>query len=227
MNRLTRLTNILLYLQTKRVVTAQELAHKFDITQRTVYRDIRVLEEAGVPIIGTAGKGYSLIDGYRMPPVMFTQQEINALLTAQQYFQNKADKSTYHELTNAITKVKAIIRYSEKEKAEKLENRLYVFPNDETTETNLLSTIQVAIINCQVLKIKYYAHYSETVADRCVEPLGIYSTKGNWIVVAFCRLRNELREFRIDRVLNLTVTADRFPECDFTLEKYFRSFCEE
>ncbi|MDR0332956.1 MAG: YafY family transcriptional regulator [Dysgonamonadaceae bacterium] len=227
MNRLTRLTNILLHLQSKRIATAQELADKFDITQRTVYRDIRVLEEAGVPIIGTAGKGYSLIDGYRIPPVMFTQQEINALLTAQQYFQNKADKSTYHELTNAITKIKAIIRYSEKEKAEKLENRLYVFSNHETNETNHLSTIQLAITNCQVLKIKYYAHYSETVAERCVEPLGIYSTSGNWIVVAFCRLRNEMRSFRIDRMLDLIVTADTFPEHDFTLEKYFNSFREE
>ena len=224
MNRLTRLTNILLHLQSKHLVTAQELAEKFDITQRTVYRDVRILGEAGVPIIGTAGKGYSLMDGYRIPPVMFTQQEINALITAQQYFQNKADKSTYHELTNAITKVKAIIRYSEKEKAEKLENRLYVLSSDETNETNLLSTIQLAITDCQVLKIKYYTHYTESVADRSIEPLGIYSTKGNWIVIAFCRLRNELRSFRIDRMLNLVVTGERFPESDFTLEGYFNSF---
>jgi len=124
MIRLTRLTNILLHLQSKQVVTAQELAEKFGITQRTVYRDIKVLSEAGVPVVGSAGKGYSLVDGYRVPPVVFTQQEINALLTAQQYFQNKADKSTYNELTNAITKIKAIIRYSEKAKAEKLEKRL-------------------------------------------------------------------------------------------------------
>ena len=87
MTRLTRLTNILLHLQSRRVVTAQELADKFGIAQRTVYRDIRALEEAGVPVIGEVGRGYSLADGYRIPPVMFTQQEVNALLTAQQYFQ--------------------------------------------------------------------------------------------------------------------------------------------
>jgi predicted DNA-binding transcriptional regulator YafY len=224
MTRLIRLTNILLHLQSKQLVTAQELANKFDITERTVYRDIRVLEEAGVPIIGKAGKGYSLIDGYRMPPVMFTQQEINALLTAQHYFQNKADTSTYHELTNAITKVKAIIRFSEKEKAEKLEKRLYVHSNEEASETNLLSTIQLAITDCRVLKIKYHAHYSDTVADRCIEPLGIYSTRGNWIVVAFCRLRNELREFRMDRMLSLSVMVETFVESDFTLEGYFSLF---
>ena len=87
MTRLTRLTTILLHLQSKRVVTAQELADRFDVTQRTIYRDVRALEEAGVPIVGEAGRGYSLVEGYRVPPVMFTEQEINALLTAQQYFQ--------------------------------------------------------------------------------------------------------------------------------------------
>jgi predicted DNA-binding transcriptional regulator YafY len=80
------------------VITAQELADRFGITQRTVYRNIRALEEAGVPVSGEAGKGYSLVDGYRVPPVMFTEQEINALLTAQQYFQKNADKSAYNDL---------------------------------------------------------------------------------------------------------------------------------
>jgi len=209
------------------VVTAQELADKFNITQRTVYRDIRALEEAGVPIIGEVGKGYSLSDGYRIPPVMFTQQEINALLTAQQYFQKNADKSAYNDLTNVVTKIKAIIRYSEKEKAEKLEERLHIFSNDQTNETNLLSTIQLAITNCWVLKIKYHTFYSDTVSIRLVEPLGVYLTKGNWIMVAFCRLRNDLREFRIDRILNLTTTTDTFLDRLFSLEDYFSSLCEK
>jgi predicted DNA-binding transcriptional regulator YafY len=227
MTRLTRLANILLHLQSKRVVTAQELADKFSITQRTIYRDIRVLEEAGVPIIGEAGKGYSLADGYRIPPVMFTQQEINALLTARQYFQKNADKSAYNDLTSAITKIKAIIRYSEKEKAEKLEERLYIFSNEQTNETNSLSTIQLAITDCRALKIKYHTFYSDIVADRFVEPLGVYLYKGNWIMVAFCRLRNELREFRIDRILNLVITTDIFPDRLFSLEEYFISHYEQ
>jgi predicted DNA-binding transcriptional regulator YafY len=167
------------------------------------------------------------VDGYRIPPVMFTEQEINALLTAQQYFQKNADKSAYRDLTNVVTKIKAIIRYSEKEKAEKLEDRLYVFSNDKTNETNLLSTIQLAITNCRALKIKYHAAYTDTVTDRTIEPLGVYLYKGNWIVVAHCRLRNELRDFRIDRMLSLTVTTDTFPDRTFSLEAYFQSFCEK
>ena len=227
MKRLTRLTTILLHLQSKRVVTAQELADRFGITQRTVYRDIRALEEAGVPVIGEAGKGYSLVEGYRVPPVMFTEQEINALLTAQQYFQKNADKSAYNDFVNVVTKIKAIMRYSEKEKAEKLENRLYIFSNDQTNETNLLPTIQLSITNCRALKIKYHAGYTDTVTDRIIEPLGVYLYKGNWIVVAHCRLRNDFREFRIDRILNLIVTTDTFPDRIFSLEEYFKSLCEK
>ena len=225
MTRLSRLTTILLHLQSKRVVTAQELADRFDITQRTIYRDIRALEEAGVPIIGEAGKGYSLVEGYRVPPVMFTEQEINALLTAQQFFQKNADKSAYNDFENVVTKIKAIMRYPEKEKAEKLEDRLYVFSNDQTNETNLLSTIQLSITNCRVLKIKYHANHNDTVTDRFIEPFGVYLYKENWIVVAHCRLRNEFREFRIDRILNLTVTTDTFPDRNLTLEEYYQSLC--
>jgi len=227
MTRLTRLTTILLHLQSKRVVTAQELADRFDITQRTIYRDIRALEEAGVPIIGEAGKGYSLVEGYRVPPVMFTEQEINALLTAQQYFQKNADKSAYNDFANVVTKIKAIMRYSEKEKAEKLEDRLYIFSNEQINETNLLSTIQLSITNCRVLKIKYHAIHSDTITDRQIEPFGVYLYKENWIVVAYCRLRNEFREFRIDRILNLTVTTDTFPDRNLTLEEYYQSLYEK
>ena len=227
MTRLIRLTTILLHLQSKRVVTAQELADRFDITQRTVYRDIRALEEAGVPIIGEAGRGYSLVDGYRVPPVMFTEQEINALLTAQQYFKKNADKSAYSDFANVVTKIKAIMRYPEKEKAEKLEDRLYIHSSDQTCETGLLSTVQLSITNCRVLKIKYRAIHNDTVTDRFIEPFGVYLYRENWIMVAHCRLRNGFREFRIDRILDLTVTADTFPDRNLTLEEYYKSVCEK
>jgi predicted DNA-binding transcriptional regulator YafY len=156
MKRLSRLTNILLQLQSKRVVTSQELADKFDISQRTVYKDIRALEEAGVPIIGEAGTGYCLMDDYRIPPVMFTEQEINALLTAQQYFQTNSDKSVSDNIENLVTKIKAILKYSAKEKTEIIEHRVKIFTNVQKTKTNLLSNIQSAIINSIALKIKYH-----------------------------------------------------------------------
>jgi predicted DNA-binding transcriptional regulator YafY len=80
MNRIDRLTAILVQLQSKKVVKAHEIADRFEISLRTVYRDVRALEEAGIPIGAEAGKGYFILDGYHLPPVMFSQQEANALV---------------------------------------------------------------------------------------------------------------------------------------------------
>lgn len=223
MKRLSRLTNILLRLQAGRLVKAEELAEKFNITKRTVYRDIRVLEEAGVPIIGVAGRGYTIMEGYRIPPVMFSQQEINALLTSLKHFKTNADVSAYNDLESLVTKIKAILRFSDKEKIEKMESRLYIYSDLNPKETKLLSIIQLAISDCRVLKIKYYSAMSDETLDRIVEPLAVYNTSGNWIMIAFCRLREGLRQFRLDRVLNLNTTTEIFPDQNFSIVEYFNS----
>lgn len=82
--RLSRLTAILLQLQTQRIITAPALADKFNISVRTIYRDIKALEQAGVPILTEEGKGYTLMEGYKVPPVMFTESQANALILAEQ-----------------------------------------------------------------------------------------------------------------------------------------------
>jgi predicted DNA-binding transcriptional regulator YafY len=79
--RISRLTAIITQLQTKRLVTAPELASKFSVSVRTIYRDIRALEQAGIPIYVEEGKGYRIMEHYRLPPVMFTESEANALIT--------------------------------------------------------------------------------------------------------------------------------------------------
>ena len=80
MNRLDRLTAILIQLQTKRIVKAEEVAERFEISLRTVYRDVRSLMEAGVPIVSEAGEGYYIVDGFHLPPIMFNQEEASAML---------------------------------------------------------------------------------------------------------------------------------------------------
>jgi predicted DNA-binding transcriptional regulator YafY len=227
MTRLTRLTNILLHLQARRVVTSQELADKFGISQRTVYRDIKALEEAGVPIIGEAGTGYSLMDDYRIPPVMFTEQEINALLTAQKLLQKNSDKSVSKYIESVVTKVKAILRLTAKEKAEKLEQRVHVFSDEKTPATDFLSGIQSAIVNTWVLKIRYHTIYSDAVTERFIEPLAVYFTKEKWLLIAYCRSRKDLREFRIDRILDLRITSDTFTNRNFSFEDYMNQLSEK
>src|SRR3982750_4566070 len=115
MNRIDRLAAILLQLQSRRVVKARELAEKFSLSLRTVYRDVKALEEAGVPIIGEAGTGYSLMEGYKLPPVMFNQEEATALLTASKLVQSKTDAGIFKHYASALDKIKAVLRHSEKD----------------------------------------------------------------------------------------------------------------
>ena len=141
--RLSRLTAILIQLQAKRMVTANELARKFGVSARTIYRDIKALEQAGVPIITEEGKGFSLLEGYRLPPVMFTESEANALITAEQLVLQNRDSSFIKEYTEAINKIKAVLLYATKEKVELLSSRIAVSPAIPHTNTsNSLTLVQ-------------------------------------------------------------------------------------
>src|SRR5690606_26055485 len=111
--RLSRLTAILTQLQTKRLLTATNLADKFNVSVRTIYRDIRALEQAGVPIITEEGKGYSLMEGYKVPPVMFTESQANALILAEQLVLKNKDTSFIKDYTEAIDKIKAVLKQTE------------------------------------------------------------------------------------------------------------------
>lgn len=108
--RLARLTAILTQLQSKNLVTARELANKHSVSIRTIYRDVRTLENSGIPIITEEGKGYSILEGYKIPPVMFTEEEANALITAEQIINNNTDKSFTELYSSATTKIKAVLR---------------------------------------------------------------------------------------------------------------------
>jgi predicted DNA-binding transcriptional regulator YafY len=227
MSRLIRLTNILLQLQSKRIVTSKEVADKFGISQRTVYRDIKALEHAGVPVVGEAGTGYWLKDDYRIPPTMFTEQEVNALLTAQQYFKRNSDQSLLVSIGDLVTKIKAMLKYSVKEKTEKLEQRLLIMPGHQTVKTNQISSIQSAIANSQIVSLKYHAIYSDAISTREVEPLAVCYTRDKWLMIGYCRMRQALREFRVDRMIHLTVTDKIFPERHFSFEEYVKQIIEK
>src|SRR5699024_7123202 len=121
--RLSRLTAILTQLQTKRLLTATALADKFSVSIRTIYRDIRALEQAGVPIITEDGKGYTLMEGYRVPPVMFTEAQANALITAELLVLKNKDASFIKDYSEAIDKIKSVLKYSIKDKANLLAER--------------------------------------------------------------------------------------------------------
>ncbi|ULT44880.1 HTH domain-containing protein [Niabella defluvii] len=192
--RLSRLTAILTQLQTKRLLTAPKLADKFSVSIRTIYRDIRALEQAGVPIITDEGKGYSLMEGYRVPPVMFTEAQANALITAEQLVLKNKDASFVKDYTEAIEKIKSVLKYNIQDKANLLAERTRFDQNNylERNSSNL-SDLQFSLTNFRIAKIEYTNEQNKTTT-RHIEPFALLSTE-NWLLVAYCRLRKEFRFF--------------------------------
>jgi len=225
--RVSRLTAILTQLQTKRLLTASELANKFSVSKRTIYRDIKALEQAGVPILTDEGKGYTLMEGYRVPPIMFTESEANALITAEQLILKNKDSSFVREYSEAINKIKSVLRHNTKDKVDLLSDRTVFRQNPASEQTsNFLSTLQIALTNFNLVKIKYHSPETNQTTERTIEPFAIYSTQENWLLIAFCHLRDDFRAFRFDRIQRLTLLNEKFQPHKITLQEYFE-ICKE
>ena len=203
-------------------MTSTTLAEKFGVSVRTIYRDIRALEQAGVPILTEDGKGYSLMEGYRIPPVMFTENEANALITAEQLVLKNRDSSLIKEYTEAINKIKSILLYSTKDKVELLSNRIAVSPAiPHTNKSNSLTLIQNALTAFKVLNITYRSEHKEEKTERNIEPFALYyNLQESWTLIAYCRLRKDYRMFRLDRILKIEPLELIFKPHKLTLKDY-------
>lgn len=214
MNRLDRLTSILIQLQSKKVIRAQEIADRFGISLRTVYRDMRSLEEAGVPISAEAGSGYSLVDGYRLPPVQFTRDEALTMLTAEKLVQSLTDKQTSQTHQSALLKIKAVLNSSEKELLQKAENHILVLDNKYLPTSRLenipLQELLEGIAQHRVLHIRYHAGMLQKTSERFVETVGVFAAGSYWYIMAYCRLRKDYRQFRVDRIVSYAFLDERF-----------------
>lgn len=230
MNRLDRLTSILIQLQTKKIVRAEEIATRFEISLRTVYRDVKSLMEAGVPIGSEAGKGYFIVDGYHLPPVMFTQDEASSMLLAGKLVDKMADKSVRSAYESAMLKIRAVLNESEKDHLQNLDSHIEVFLRSryEVKEKpgfpdHFMTEIQRAVGKRQVLKIDY-SNNEDELTTREVEPIGIFYYSTAWHLIGWCRLRNGYRDFRADRIKNLENKGEVFEgRNQISLKEYFHS----
>ena len=226
MNRIDRLSAILIQLQSKRLVKAKHIADKFSISLRTVYRDIHSLQESGVPVIGEAGSGYSLMEGYKLPPVMFTQDETSALLTAAKLMQSKTDKNSARHYNAALDKIKAVLRFTEKDHIEEIDEHVAVlehpaFKRQKPEELHLQSILK-AIAGKNVVEITYSTIENNKRTRRKVEPVGIYNLGNHWHLVAYCRLRTDYRNFRTDRIEKFICTEETFKATHPSLQEFMR-----
>lgn len=222
-NRLSRLTAILVQFQTQRIITATELAEKFQVSKRTIYRDIKALEKAGIPILTEEGIGYMLMEGYKMPPVMFTEKQANALILAEQLVLKSKDASFVKDFSEAIDKVKSILQYKAKDKANLLTKRTqYTEVITQERNSNNLSDLQYALTNYRLVRMEY-VNKEKIASTRIIEPFAILNAE-NWYLIAWCRLRKEFRFFRPDRIQKMEILSENFDPHNMTLQEYFDKF---
>ncbi|HLZ16941.1 MAG TPA: YafY family protein [Cyclobacteriaceae bacterium] len=227
MNRIDRLTAILIQLQSKKIVKAEEIAGRFEISLRTVYRDVKALMEAGVPIGSEAGTGYFIVDGYHLPPVMFSQDEASAMMMAGKLVERMTDLSVRTAFDGALLKIKAVLNETQKDHLESLQDHIEVLRphmNLPAQSGNHLTDLQKAVATRQVIHLDYFSSQQNEQTQREIEPIGLFYYSAAWHLIAWCRLRQGYRDFRCDRIRELRATGETFrPGSISTLQEYFNS----
>jgi predicted DNA-binding transcriptional regulator YafY len=226
MNRTDRLVAMVMHLQGRRLVRAEDMAGHFSVSVRTIYRDIAALGEAGVPIAGEAGVGYSLVKGYHLPPVMLTGDEAAALFVGGEMVRRFTDASLSAATDAALDKLRAVLPRDRQEHVERLARQTVVVGRPGSVKTDpaaqpWLLAVQRGVAQRRVLRLAYRGAGRAEETARDVEPLGVVFYGGAWYLVAWCRLRRDYRHFRTDRMVRLEMLPETIPaRPDFSLKKH-------
>lgn len=215
-----------MHLQGRRLVRAEDMAAHFDVSVRTIYRDIAALGEAGVPITGEAGVGYSLVRSYHLPPVMLTADEAAALFVGAEMVRQFTDASVCEPMNAALDKLRAVLPRDRQEHVERLARQTVVMGKMRSVATDpaaqpWLLAVQRGVAQRRVLRVEYRGAGGAAETRRDVEPLGVVFSGGAWYLVAWCRLRRDVRHFRTDRIKRLEMLAEMFPaRTEFSLAEH-------
>jgi predicted DNA-binding transcriptional regulator YafY len=202
-----RLLGILTLLQSRKYVPAEKIADKYQISVRTVYRDIKALVELGIPVSFEAPKGYFVVQGYFLPPVSFSTEEANALLLIEALVNGFTDQSIQQHYATALDKVKAVLRGPQKERLEVLNEKIRLQkPACFNMSFEYLPALQNAIAAKTIIEIDY-KNNKEEVSKRKLEAIGLIFYAFNWHVIGWCHTRKDYRDFRVSRILRLTDTG--------------------
>ena len=205
MNRIDRLSAILIKLQSRSLIKANEIAERFGISSRTVYRDSRALGEAGIPIMGSPGVGYSLVKGFKLPPLMFTQAEAIAFLTAEKLVNELTDSGSIEHYKSGMDKIRAIMEYVDKNILESIEANVSVLKTrkSEVYKPDTLQPILQSVHKKKAINITYFSDHKQETSEREIEPIGVFFSRTNWYLTAFCLACKDYRTFRVDRIQNI------------------------
>lgn len=224
MTRLERLLGIALLLSARRRLRAGDLAGHFSISLRTVYRDVRALQASGFPVVGTAGDGYRLPATSQLRPLALDPQEAEALAVGARLLAGLADAPLKDRLKTAMAKLEAVLPPAAIDRVADVREKVVV--EGSRSATGPLATLLEAVNDRRVVDLTYDGIARGEVTRREIEPLGLVRYANVWLVPAYCRLRDDLRVFRTDRVLTAKLTGESFtPRPGLSLKDYL-SKCE-
>jgi predicted DNA-binding transcriptional regulator YafY len=211
MNRTDRLLAIVLELQARGGARAEDLARTFEVSKRTIYRDITALSEARVPVVASPGTGYRLMEGYFLPPLSFTPDEA-AMLVLGAHAVRFAVDAPYREATYAaLRKLEAVLPPDSRARVQELYQSMRIFGGWASAEdADKMGALREAILQRRVVRLKYHSPRDEGPLDRDVEPYSLIHYRNVWHLHAWCRMRRDIREFRLDRIDALAVLDERF-----------------
>jgi predicted DNA-binding transcriptional regulator YafY len=210
MRRAERLFRIIEKLRPGRLVTARELARAMEVSERTIYRDIAHLVGSGLPIDGEAGLGYLMRDGYDLPPIMFSEEEMVALTAGARMVAAWGGSAMARGAESALDKIGAVVPDPVRARAERV--RIHAWggiPPDHALR-GLIDTVEIAIDDPHRLRLSYDDEAGVRTL-RVVRPLGLWFWGKVWTLVAWCELRGDFRMFRLDRIARVE-TLDAFTE---------------
>jgi predicted DNA-binding transcriptional regulator YafY len=220
MRRADRLFQIVQALRKRKATTARQLADRLEVSERTIYRDVQDLIASGVPIQGEAGVGYALDRSFDLPPLMFDEDEIEALVLGARVVKSWADPALAKAADSALAKVEAALPRRLKDRIESSTLFALSFRSQKAVKDKL-SGLRGAIRTRHKVEFAYEDRNGQASARR-VQPLGLFYWGQTWSLGAWCEMREGFREFRLDRMRELAVTDQVFqPEPGRTLADFF------
>ncbi|MGC4060512.1 MAG: YafY family protein [Aquabacterium sp.] len=210
MRRADRLFQLLQLIRGRRLSTAAWLAQRMDVSVRTVYRDVAALQAQGVPIEGEAGVGYRIGRDYSLPPLMFTPEQAQALVASVRIASNRLDPALAAHAEEALSKILSVLPPSSRAAADALPLHAPARPHDDAV-LERLGQLRRAIESRQVIVIDYQ-DVNGSPSQRSLRPLICLYWDAVWTLSAWCELRQDFRQFRLDRMLQLALSERRFAD---------------
>lgn len=220
MKRIERLTSLLSFLQSRRFSRIDEIVNRFQTSERTIYRDLRSLDEAGVPISFQKDNGYFILEGHFLPPLSLTKEEAKSFVFLEQLAKKYTDQETCQHFSSALEKIKNKIKTHDLADIEHLESNVKAYIQ-ESELPNFIQHVESAISAKQALSITY-ADAAGKVSERIVEPIGMTFYSQTWHLIAYCQMRNDYRDFSLSRIQSIQSTNQAVDPSRLDLEGYIK-----